>query len=145
MDLMIINGPNLNRLGKRNSKHYGSRTYNELVDMINARCKNGIKAICLQTNSEGKIIDYIQTGVDECDGIIINPGAYSHYSYAIMDAIVDSDIPVVEVHISNVHEREDFRKNLITGSACDKIIMGKGLEGYIDAIDYLEKVINEKR
>ncbi len=144
MKLMVINGPNLNRLGKRDPEQYGSKTYDELVGMVNERCKNGTKAICLQSNSEGRIIDYIQTAADECDGMVINPGAYSHYSYAIMDAIADAGIPVIEVHISNVHEREGFRRNLVTGSACDKIIAGKGLDGYIEAIDYLEKIINGK-
>jgi 3-dehydroquinate dehydratase-2 len=145
MKLMVINGPNLNRLGKRDPEQYGKGTYEELVDLIQKRCKNSTRAICLQTNSEGKIIDYIQTAADECDGIVINPGAYSHYSYAIMDAIADAGIPVVEVHISKVEQREDFRRKLVTGSVCDRIISGKGFNGYIEAVDYLEESINGNR
>lgn len=137
MRIMVINGPNLNKLGSRDPEYYGTKTYNNLIQMIESKETDEVTISCFQSNSEGKLIDYIQLAGEEYNGIIINPGAYSHYSYAIMDALEDVDVPVVEVHISDVHSREDFRKNLITSRSCDKLIAGKGFEGYLEAIDYL--------
>ncbi len=135
MKVMVINGPNLNKLGKRDEKHYGSKTYDELKSLIvDSFIMSGHTVLINQSNSEGTIIDLIQEADETCQGIVINPGAYSHYSYAIMDAIVDCQIPVIEVHISDVTNRDDFRKQLITGQVCDKIISGKGFNGYIEAI-----------
>lgn len=137
MHIMVLNGPNLNKLGSRDPKQYGTKSYDNLVGMINAKVTDRVSISCFQSNSEGKLIDYIQLAGEKYDGIVINPGAYSHYSYAIMDALADVGIPVVEVHISDVHNREDFRKNLVTSRSCEKLISGKGFEGYIEAIDYL--------
>jgi len=138
MKIMVINGPNLNKLGLRDEKHYGNQTYDELKKMIiDEYIVSGHMVYVHQSNYEGKIIDLIQEADDTCNGLVINPGAYSHYSYAIMDAIADCKIKVVEVHISDVLNRDDFRKNLITGKACDKIISGKGFKGYLKAIDYI--------
>lgn len=145
MRLMVINGPNLNKLGKRDPDQYGVKTYMDLIAMIEEKSTEKVGISCFQSNCEGKLIDYIQLAGEEFNGIVINPGAYSHYSYAIMDALADVDIPVAEVHISDVHSREDFRQNLITGRSCDKIIAGKGFEGYIEAIDYIIGVLNDKR
>ncbi|MBN2851372.1 MAG: 3-dehydroquinate dehydratase [Clostridia bacterium] len=138
MRIMVINGPNLNKLGSRDEKHYGSGTYEDLKNMIiDAFMLSGHTVNVFQSNSEGKIIDMIQEADNSYDGIVINPGAYSHYSYAIMDAIQDCQVKVVEVHISDVLNRDDFRKVLITGAVCDKVISGKGFDGYIEAIEYI--------
>lgn len=142
MQLMVINGPNLNKLGIRDPKQYGTQTYMDLLDMIEDKNTEKISIRCFQSNSEGKIIDYIQQAGEVYDGLVINPGAYSHYSYAIMDALADTDIPKVEVHISDVMNREGFRSVLITGQSCDRIISGKGFDGYIEAIDYITEVLN---
>lgn len=142
MQLMVINGPNLNKLGSRDPEQYGTSTYMDLLEMIEKRSTEKVSIRCFQSNSEGRIIDYIQQAGEEYDGIVINPGAYSHYSYAIMDALADTDMPKVEVHISDVLNREDFRSVLITGKSCDRIISGKGFEGYIEAIDYITEVLN---
>lgn len=143
MQLMVINGPNLNKLGSRDPEQYGTKTYLNLVNMIEEKSTENLAINCVQSNSEGKIIDYIQQAGEEYNGIVINPGAYSHYSYAIMDALADVDIPVVEVHISDVHSREEFRRKLVTSRSSDKLIAGKGFDGYIEAIDYLVGVNND--
>jgi len=143
MQLMVINGPNLNKLGLRDPEQYGRGTYMELLGMIEARTTEKLSIRCFQSNSEGRLIDFIQQADEEYDGIVINPGAYSHYSYAIMDALTDATVPKVEVHISDVMNREDFRSVLITAKGCDKVISGKGFDGYIEAIDYLVEVLDE--
>jgi len=137
MLLMVINGPNLNKLGSRDPEQYGTKTYMDLISMIEEKSIDEVVINCFQSNSEGKLIDYIQQAGEEYNGIVINPGAYSHYSYAIMDALADVEIPVVEVHISDVHSREEFRRKLVTARSSDKLIAGKGFDGYIEAIDYL--------
>ncbi len=120
MRIMVINGPNLNKLGTRDPKQYGTATYSDLVDMIKSKENENLSIDCFQSNCEGKIIDFIQMAGESYNGIIINPGAYAHYSYAIMDALEDAKVPVVEVHISNVHEREAFRQNLVTSKSADR-------------------------
>lgn len=138
MTISIINGPNLNRLGKRNPEFYGSETFEETLEAIRNKFK-GIDIRYFQSNSEGEIIDIIQReNLDNSvAGIIINPGAYTHYSYAIADAIEDSDKPVVEVHISNIHAREEFRAKSVTARAASAVIAGCGRMGYSLAIEYL--------
>ncbi|HPQ46617.1 MAG TPA: type II 3-dehydroquinate dehydratase [Clostridia bacterium] len=143
MQLMVINGPNLNKLGSRDPEQYGTGTYMELLQMIEEKNTEKVSIRCFQSNSEGRIIDYIQQAGEDYDGIVINPGAYSHYSYAIMDALADVDIPKVEVHISDVLNREDFRSILITARSCDRMISGHGFKGYLEAIDYLTEVLDE--
>lgn len=137
MRIMVINGPNLNKLGSRDPEQYGKGTYKDLLSMIESKSSEEVSIDCLQSNSEGRIIDHIQLAGEEYDGIVINPGAYSHYSYAIMDALADVEIPVIEVHISDVHSREEFRQKLVTARSSDKVIAGKGFDGYLEAIDYL--------
>lgn len=138
MTISIINGPNLNRLGKRNPEFYGSETFEETLETIRNRFP-GIDIHYFQSNSEGEIIDIIQReNLDNSvAGIILNPGAYAHYSYAIADAIEDSDKPVVEVHISNIHAREEFREKSVTARAASAVITGCGRKGYFLAIEYL--------
>lgn len=139
MKILVINGPNLNFLGIREKEVYGTKDYDYLLQMI---AEKGQKEDCtievFQSNHEGAIIDRIQDAYfDGTEGIVINPGAYTHYSYAIHDALASITVPKVEIHISNIMEREDFRKVSVTAPACDKQIYGQGLEGYLLAIDFL--------
>ena len=142
MNILIVNGVNLNMLGIRDAKIYGKETYLDLVNKIKKYAKEkNIKVKCVQSNYEGKIIDYIQRSINKYQGIIINPGAYTHYSIAIKDALNAVNVPCVEVHISNIYEREDFRKVNFIKDECIASVVGKGLDGYLEAIDIL---INRK-
>lgn len=137
MKILIVNGPNLNFLGIREKGIYGSRDYAALLDMIEKKAKElDIEAEVFQSNSEGDIIDALQKAYREkIDGIIINPGAYTHYSYAIRDALASLTVPKIEVHISNIYQREEFRHTSVTAPVCDGQISGLGLEGYLLAMD----------
>lgn len=138
--ILVINGPNLNFLGIREKKVYGSQDYEYLLDMIQKKAENsGVEIDTYQSNHEGAIIDRIQAAYsDGTEGIVINPGAYTHYSYAIRDALACLEkVPKVEVHISDITARESFRANSVTAEVCQKQIYGKGLDGYIMGIDYL--------
>lgn len=139
MKILVLNGPNLNMLGIREPELYGSSTYEDLVSMITSYCeKKGIEVKCLQSNHEGDLVDYIQQAYfDKTDGIVINPGAYTHTSVALLDALKAVSIPAVEVHITKVDAREDFRRISYVSYYCSKTIIGKGFDGYIEAIDYL--------
>lgn len=139
MKLLVINGPNLNFLGIREPGIYGKQDYKYLVNMIEEKCKEcGCEVEYFQSNHEGAIIDRIQEAYfDKTEGIVINPGAYTHYSYAIHDALASIAVPKVEIHISDITKREEFRKISVTAPACDKQIYGQGLQGYLMAIDYL--------
>ena len=140
MNILVINGPNLNMLGERDKNIYGNNTYKDLVKLIKDYAKEkSVKVKCVQSNYEGKIIDYIHKSIGKFDAIIINAGAYTHYSYAIKDALNLVKIPKVEVHISNIYEREDFRKINVIIDECDYSIVGQGIKGYLLAIDYLRK------
>ena len=133
--VLVINGPSLNMLGIREVAIYGKTTYKDLLKLIKQNAKDlGIKTKCVQSNYEGKIIDYIQKAHNKYDGIIINPGAYSHYSYAIRDAITSINVPTIEVHISDVLNREPFRANLVISDVCTKTIIGKGYNSYLEAL-----------
>ncbi|MDO5089063.1 MAG: type II 3-dehydroquinate dehydratase [Leptotrichiaceae bacterium] len=137
--ITVINGPNLNFLGIREVGIYGNDTYETLCEYIRIYCRGkNIEVQIFQSNSEGEIIDFLQNAYYEgVKGIVINPGAYTHYSYAIFDAIKSVMLPTVEVHLSNIYEREEFRKISVTAPACVKQIYGKGKEGYIEAIEFL--------
>lgn len=139
MKILVLNGPNLNMLGIREPELYGKDTYDCLVARITSYCEEkGIEVDCLQSNHEGDLVDYIQQAFyDKVDGIVINPGAYTHTSVAILDALKAVHIPAVEVHITKVNEREDFRKISYVSYYCSKTITGKGFDGYIEAIDLL--------
>lgn len=138
MKIKVINGPNLNMLGIREPGIYGSESYGALCAMINEHCeKLGIEAELQQSNHEGDLVDYIQQSYGCIDGIVINPGAYTHTSIAILDAAKAVGIPMIEVHISDVASREDFRQVSYIRAACEKTITGHGLQGYIEAIDFL--------
>lgn len=139
MKLLVINGPNINFLGIREKAVYGNKDYGHLLTLINQKAlKEKVTIDVFQSNSEGEIIDQIQESYENgTQGIIINPGAYTHYSYAIRDALASLDMPIIEVHISNVHNREEFRHVSVTAPVCTGQIVGLGLNGYVLAIDQL--------
>lgn len=138
MKILVINGPNLNMLGIREKEIYGQRTYPELVGYIERFAEDkGIAVEVYQSNHEGDIIDKIHQAYSNTDGIIINGGGYTHTSVAIMDAIKAVMIPSVEVHLSDISKREDFRKLSYLSMVCEKTICGKGFEGYSEGISYL--------
>ena len=139
MKLLVINGPNINFLGIREKSVYGTQDYQYLLDLIRKKADNtGIDVTVFQSNHEGAIIDRIQEAYfDGTEGIVINPGAYTHYSYAIRDALASITVPKVEIHISDITKREDFRKVSVTAPVCDKQIYGQGLDGYLQAIDFI--------
>lgn len=147
MKILVINGPNLNFLGIRDTGVYGAQDYNYLCNLIKDKADElGIMVECYQSNHEGAIIDRLQEAYFEnkqglLDGIVINPGAYTHYSYAIRDALAPLKFPKIEVHISDIHSREDFRHISVTLPECDEQIAGKGLNGYLMA---MEKIVNNK-
>lgn len=140
MTITIINGPNLNLLGRRKPEIYGSEEFSETLRKIRYKFPD-TDIRYFQSNSEGEIIDLIQRENTDLSvlGIVLNPGAYAHYSYAIADAVADSAIPVVEVHISNIHAREAFRATSVTARAAEAVITGCGRKGYEMAIDYIRK------
>ncbi len=138
MKILVINGPNLNMLGIREPDHYGKETYDDLIAKIKNHCKTkNIDVRLFQSNHEGDLVDAIQGAYQKVDGIVINPGAYTHTSIAILDAVKSVGIPTVEVHISKVEEREDFRQISYIRLACVKTITGHGTDGYLEAIDFL--------
>ncbi len=138
MKILVINGPNLNMLGIREPDHYGRETYADLVKKIEGYCEEkGVECECYQSNHEGCLVDKIQQAYGNTDGIVINPGAYTHTSVAILDAVKSVSIPTVEVHISKVEEREDFRQISYIRLAAAKTITGLGTEGYLRGIDFL--------
>ena len=136
MNIRIINGPNLNMLGIREPDIYGKTDYKALCKMITDYAKSkDIEVELFQSNHEGDLVDYIQAAYKHNDGIVINPGAYTHTSVAILDAAKAVSLPMVEVHISEVDKREDFRQVSFIRKACFKTITGHGLKGYLEAID----------
>ncbi|MBQ3116490.1 MAG: type II 3-dehydroquinate dehydratase [Clostridia bacterium] len=138
MKILVINGPNLNMLGVREKNIYGDKTYASLIKSIKMHAKDkGVKVKCYQSNCEGEIVTAIQKAYKKFDGIVINPGAYTHTSIALLDALKCVQIPTVEVHISNVNEREEFRKISFVREYAFLTIAGKGFDGYLEAIDKL--------
>ena len=127
-------------LGVRQPEIYGHDTLSDIEQLVVSEAKKkGFAADCFQSNSEGAIIDAIQSCYQACDGIILNAGAYTHYSYAIRDALASVDIPKVEIHISDITSREEFRKISVTAPVCNRQIYGQGLDGYLQAIDFLRE------
>ena len=138
MKIKVINGPNLNMLGIREPNVYGKNNYKDLCVFISVVCESlGIQYEVYQSNHEGDIVTEIQNCFEECDAIVINPGAYTHTSIAILDALKAVAIPTVEVHLSNVQEREEFRRFSYVSLYAEKVIAGKGFDGYREAIEYL--------
>ena len=141
--ILIINGPNLGRLGKREPEIYGSTTLQELEQsLIKKGQELEVVVECFQSNHEGEIIDRIEAATDAgVSGLILNAGAFTHTSVALMDAIRSSGLPTIEVHLSQIYRREEFRTHSITGKACIAVISGLGTEGYFYALDYLSKTV----
>lgn len=140
MKILVINGPNINMLGIREPDIYGADTYDALIKKIADYCdKNNVEVDFFQSNHEGDIVDEIQSACGVFDGIVINPAAYTHTSVAILDALKAVGIPTVEVHISDISTREDFRKFSYVSLYAEKTIAGRGFDGYIDAVEYLIK------
>ena len=138
MNILVINGPNINMLGIREPSVYGKKTFTDLLELLEQTAKeNGITVDQFQSNHEGALVDAIQAAYGKYDGIVINPAAYTHTSVAILDALKAVGIPAVEVHISDVDSREDFRQISYAGMACIKTIKGQGIDGYRQAIRYL--------
>ena len=138
MRILVINGPNLNLLGLREPDIYGRETYLDLVEKIRRHAEErGDEAVCLQSNHEGDLVDFIQSARGGFDGIVINPGAYTHTSVAILDAVKAVSVPTVEVHISKVEEREPFRLQSYIRAACIATVSGHGTDGYLEAMEII--------
>ena len=139
MKILVINGPNLNFLGIREKGIYGTQDFEYLLGILGEKAKElSVELETFQSNSEGEIIDRIQKAYyDKVDGIVINPGAYTHYSYAIRDALASITVPKIKVHISNIHQREEFRHTSVTAPVCNGQISGLGLQGYLLAMEYI--------
>ena len=146
MNILVINGPNLNLLGIREPDLYGKEDYAALVALVEDTCaQEGIGVEVFQSNHEGAILDAIHAADGVYDAIVLNPGAYTHYSYAILDALKAVDVPCIEVHISDVSKREDFRQVSYARLACLKTYMGLGLDGYRQGILYLKEYLSSHR
>ena len=146
MKILVINGPNLNFLGIRDKGIYGTMTYEDLVKLLEEKGKEtGNEITVFQSNHEGAIIDRIQEAYfDKTEGIIINPGAFTHYSYAIRDALASVELPKIEIHISDITKREEFRKISVTSEVCQKQIYGKGVNGYLEALEEVVRLKEKK-
>ena len=143
MKILVLNGPNINMLGIREPGVYGSQSYGELLRLLEVWANElGVEMEHYQSNHEGALVDKIQAAYGHFDGIVINPAAYTHTSIAILDALKAVAIPAVEVHISDVKAREDFRQISYAGKACIKTIMGQGLDGYRQAMAFLKEVLS---
>ncbi len=140
--ILLINGPNLNLLGKREPAHYGTKTLSEIEEMVKAEgIELGVDILTFQSNHEGEIIDFIQDNSLIADGIIINPGAFTHYSYAIYDALRATSLPIVEVHLSNIFAREEFRTRSVISPIAKGVISGLGYKGYLYALNFLAELM----
>ena len=142
---LVINGPNLNLLGRRDPAIYGAKTLTEIEAQISSKAEElGVKVDCFQSNSEGAIIDYVQSNSAEAQGIIINPGALTHYGYSLREALVDARIPVVEVHLSNIHARERWRRSSVIADVAKGQIAGLDWRGYVSALEFLTGLVKEE-
>jgi 3-dehydroquinate dehydratase-2 len=136
--ILIVNGPNLNLLGKREPETYGTRSLADLMKMVRARARSlGVQVSAFQSNHEGELIDFLQKEGPGSAGVVINPGAFSHYSLALFDCLQSLALPTVEVHISNIHAREEYRSKTVTGRAARGVITGLGFAGYLLAMEFL--------
>ncbi|MEA4988583.1 MAG: type II 3-dehydroquinate dehydratase [Anaerovorax sp.] len=146
MKIQVINGPNLNMLGKREPEIYGTLTLDEINRILEEEgIKNNVVFSFFQSNHEGAIVDCIQQCYESVDGIIINPAAYTHYSIAIRDAIASINVPVVEVHLTKIDERETFRSISVTKDVCKEQFFGKGIHSYLEALSYLIEKCKESK
>ena len=144
MNILIINGPNLNNLGRRDAAHYGTVTLAEIESRVrDCAAELGATATFFQSNHEGAIVDFIQRETDGADGIIINAGALTHYGYSMRDALADARLPIVEVHLSNIHARDEYRRHSVIADMAVAQIAGLGWRGYTCALDFLVALIGE--
>ncbi|HEY4234523.1 MAG TPA: type II 3-dehydroquinate dehydratase [Lacipirellulaceae bacterium] len=138
MRVLLVHGPNLNRLGSRNPSVYGTATLHELVHAVTEKARDrGLEVFAFQSNHEGALIDWLQEKSASADAIIINPGGLAHSSVALRDALEDTGLIVVEVHLSDPSSREDFRQAMVTATAASKVIAGQGAAGYFEAVDFI--------
>ena len=144
MKILLANGPNLNLLGSREPDIYGRQTLADIEEQCRARGADlGLEVVCFQSNGEGALVDRIQEAREDCAGIIINPGAYTHTSVALLDALLASDLPVVEVHLSNIHQREEFRHRSYVSKAASGVICGFGADGYRMALEAMARLVKQ--
>ena len=145
MKILVINGPNLNNLGRRDPGYYGSRTLADIESAVTERASIlDVEAVFLQSNHEGAIVDFIQQASDEADGVIINAGALTHYGLSMRDALSDARLPIIEVHISNIHARDEYRRHSVVADMAVGQIAGFGWRGYLYALDFLVAHIGER-
>ena len=145
MKLLVINGPNLNNLGRRDASHYGVTTLAQIEAALGERASAlGVDVEFFQSNYEGEIVDFIQGFTDESDGIVINAGALTHYGLSMRDALTDSRLPIVEVHLSNIHARDEFRRHSVIADIAVGQVAGLGWRGYIYALDFLTAHLGEQ-
>ena len=146
MKILLIHGPNLNMLGKRDPAIYGDKTLAEIESLVKNKAEEmGAEVLTFQSNSEGTLIDFIQAESPEAEGIIINPGALTHYGLSLSDALADSALPVIEVHLSNIYAREEWRHKSVITPIARAQIGGRGWQGYIDAVEVLIAELKEKK
>jgi 3-dehydroquinate dehydratase-2 len=146
MKILLIHGPNLNMLGKRDPAIYGDKTLPEIESLVRNKADElGAEVLTFQSNSEGSLIDFIQAESPQAAGIIINPGALTHYGLSLRDALDDAALPVIEVHLSNIHAREEWRHKSVIAPIALAQISGRGWQGYIDALDILVAELKEKK
>lgn len=144
MRILLVNGPNLNTLGQREPEVYGRTTLEEIEERVRGRAAQlGADVICFQSNSEGALVDFIQAQAPGAQGIIINPGALTHYGLSLRDALAAAGPPAIEVHISNIHGRESFRRRSVTGAVCRGVVSGLGPVGYVAALEALVELLEK--
>ena len=145
MKVLVINGPNLNNLGRRDASHYGVTTLAQIEETLSKRASElGVEVEFYQSNHEGEIVDFIQRSTDGADGIVINAGALTHYGLSMRDALTDSRLPIIEVHLSNIHARDEFRRHSVIADIAVGQIAGLGWRGYIYALDFLSAHLGEQ-
>ena len=146
MKILVINGPNLNMLGAREPAHYGVKTLDDIAEAVQEKADEcGVEVEFFQSNHEGALVDFLQAAAPDAAGIVINAGALTHYGLSLRDALVDSRLPFVEVHLSNIHAREEFRHHSVIASIAVGQIAGLGWQGYIFALEFLAEQIKERR
>lgn len=144
MKVLVVHGPNLNMLGKRDPKFYGTQTLEDINNRVRQRAAElGVEVECFQANGEGAIIDFVQRAAPAAQGVIMNPGAYGHYAYAIHDALLDTGLPVIEVHLSNVQARDEWRRKSVIAPAARGVVSGFGWRSYTAALELLVAMSKE--
>ena len=144
MKIIILNGPNLNMLGRREQSYYGVKTLDDIAELVQDRARQlEVETEFFQSNHEGALVDYLQRLTPDVAGIIVNAGALTHYGLSLRDALIDARLPIVEVHISNIHAREEFRRRSVIADIAQAQIAGLGWQGYIFALEYLASHLNQ--